>query len=373
MFSTRNRSILSGSPAAVLRSPEGQDAALQKAPALTLSRALVFDTCQTGVVLRTVLLVEAAAAVITLFTAGTSAEWVALMAAVTGAALPGTLLWLLAVCALKKVLAPWRPRWQLLTGAALGAAAALYGCALLRLSCVLDDVPGARTATWFASGLAGAMLASLVMAALMLRARATTPAAMAARIDELQARIRPHFLFNTLNSAIALVHQEPARAETLLEDLSELFRQALAEPGESVALADEIALAARYLAIEQVRFGDRLRVHWALDAAAGQARLPPLLLQPLVENAVRHGVEPSPEGAGIRIRTERRGASVVIEVVNDLPPLHWSKQPLAHGHGIALNNVRDRLRLMHDLQSQFRAGTVDGCYRVRIDIPAGTP
>jgi two-component system sensor histidine kinase AlgZ len=209
-----------------------------------------------------------------------------------------------------------------------------------------------------------------MMAALALRARGQTPAATTARLAELQSRIRPHFLFNTLNSAIALVRQEPAKAEAMLEDLSELFRQALADPGEAVTLADEIALAERYLAIEQVRFGDRLRIRWDIDPAANGARLPPLLLQPLVENAVKHGVEPSPEGAKIRIRTERRGSMAVIEVVNSLPPLRWADEPLPRGHGIALDNVRDRLRLLHDVQVQFSAGMDQKAYRVRIAIPA---
>jgi two-component system sensor histidine kinase AlgZ len=158
----------------------------------------------------------------------------------------------------------------------------------------------------------------------------------------------------------------------MLEDLAELFRQALADPGESCTLADEIALAERYLAIEQVRFGDRLRIRWDLDAAASSARLPPLLLQPLVENAIKHGVEPSPEGARLRIRTERRGSMVVIEVVNSLPPLRWADAPLPRGHGIALANVRDRLHLLHDMQAQFSAGMDDKSYRVRITIPAET-
>jgi two-component system sensor histidine kinase AlgZ len=217
---------------------------------------------------------------------------------------------------------------------------------------------------------AGAFIAGMVMAAMVLRARGQTPAAMTARLEELQSRIRPHFLFNTLNSAIALVREEPAKAETMLEDLAELFRQALADPGESGTLADEIALAERYLAIEQVRFGDRLRIRWDLDAAASSARLPPLLLQPLVENAIKHGVEPSPEGARLRIRTERRGDVVVIEVVNSLPPLRWADEPLPRGHGIALANVRDRLRLLHDMQMQFSAGMDQKNYRVRIAIPA---
>ncbi|NKF15170.1 sensor histidine kinase, partial [Rhizobium phaseoli] len=109
---------------------------------------------------------------------------------------------------------------------------ALYGCGLLRLTGVLSSAP------WLASALAGSLFAGLVMAAMVLRARGQTPAATTARLEELQSRIRPHFLFNTLNSAIALVREDPAKAETMLEDLAELFRQALADPGESCTLAD---------------------------------------------------------------------------------------------------------------------------------------
>lgn len=326
----------------------------------------LFDACQIGVVLRTVLLVEAVVAVATLFVGATPGEWLVLAATVTGGALPATLLWLVAACALKKILARLSRPAQYAAGATLGALSALYGCALLWLTGVV------ATAPWVASAAAGAMFAAVIMAALVLRARGQTPAAVTARLEELQARIRPHFLFNTLNSAIALVREEPAKAEAMLEDLSELFRRALADPDESVTLADEIALAERYLAIEQVRFGDRLRIRWDIDPSANAARLPPLLLQPLVENAVKHGVEPSPDGARLRIRTERRGGMVVIEVVNSLPPLRWADEPLPRGHGIALANVRDRLRLLHDMQAQFSAGLEQKNYRVRIVIPVGS-
>ena len=323
-------------------------------------------------VLRTVLLVESVVAVVTLFTAPTTVDWIVSIAIVSCGVMPGTLLWLLATCALKNGMSTWRPRWQYLGGAVLGSAAGLCGFGLLSMTGALGSMISLKAAPWFASALGGAMLASLVKAALVLRTRSQTPAALAARIEELQARIRPHFLFNTLNSAIALVREEPAKAEALLEDLSDLFRQALAEPGEFVTLADEIALAQRYLAIEHVRFGDRLRVCWTIDEAANGARLPPLLLQPLVENAVKHGVESSPDGASIRIRTERCGHRVMIDVVNSLPSLRRLRQPAPSGHGIALNNVRDRLRLMHDLRGRFSAGIVEGQYRVRIEIPAGT-
>jgi two-component system sensor histidine kinase AlgZ len=172
-------------------------------------------------------------------------------------------------------------------------------------------------------------------------------------------------LFNTLNSAIALVRDEPAKAESLLEDLSDLFRHALMDQGEFVTLADEIALAQRYLAIEQVRFGDRIQVKWVLDPEASAAKLPPLLLQPLLENAVKHGVEPSANGAQIRISTQRRGASVIIKVANTVPAGHGEP-----GSGLALDNVRDRLKLLHDVQGQFRSALEDGIFQVRIEVPA---
>ncbi|RYF37389.1 MAG: sensor histidine kinase, partial [Comamonadaceae bacterium] len=173
------------------------------------------------------------------------------------------------------------------------------------------------------------------------------------------------FLFNTLNSAIALVREDPARAEIILEDLSDLFRHALVDQGDAVTLAEEVLLARRYLDIEQVRFGDRLRVEWALDPRAGSARVPPLMLQPLVENAVKHGVEPSASGADVKVSTELRGRTVVIKVTNTVPAGQGER-----GHGVAQANVRDRLRLLHDVEGQFRTALKDGIYQVRMVVPA---
>lgn len=318
---------------------------------------LVFDACHTGVVLRAVLFVEVVLGAGTLFVADSPTDWLVQVALYTGGALPATLLWLIVACSLKTGLARLPQSAQYGMGLALGVLAGLAGCALVAA------VAGG-SAPWLASGVAGGLLAAALVAALVWRAKARTPAQTAARLTELQARIRPHFLFNTLNSAIALVRAEPARAEALLEDLSDLFRHALAEPGESVTLADEIALAQRYLAIEQVRFGGRLRVRWALDPAADLARLPPLLLQPLVENAVKHGVEPSPQGAELKISTERRGATVVVKVRNTVPAGQGEG-----GQGLALANVRERLRLMHDLEARFQTLLWDGVYQVRIEVP----
>jgi len=321
--------------------------------------ALVFDACHVGVVLRAVLFVETVMAVVSMFGATTPMEWATRLSMVTGAALPATLVWLIAACSLKKGLARLNPGWQQVAGVLLGTLAGLYGCGVLTLVGLLDPSP------WWASACAGALLSAVLVQALVLRAKGKAPAAIAARLAELQARIRPHFLFNTLNSAIALVRAEPRQAEGLLEDLSDLFRHALMEQGESVTLADEIALAKAYLAIEQVRFGARMRVEWALDEQANAARLPPLLLQPLVENAVKHGVEPSASGAHIKVSTQRRGSRVVIKVSNTTPVTR--SEP---GHGLALDNVRERLALLHDVQAQFQSGLKNGVFQVRIELPA---
>ena len=323
------------------------------------ARRLVFDACHVGMVLRAVLFVEAVVGIGAMFGASTFFDWLTRLSLLTWGALPATLVWLIAACSLKKVLARLSDTAQQVAGVALGAVSGVYGCAMLSLVGLLDPVP------WLAGAFSGAMLSAVLVAALVLRARGQTPAATTARLSELQARIRPHFLFNTLNSAIALVRAEPAKAEALLEDLSDLFRHALMEQGEFVTLADEIALAQRYLAIEQVRFGDRLQVEWALDADASAARLPPLLLQPLVENAVQHGVEPSATGAHVRISTQRRGSTVVIKVTNTVPAGQGER-----GAGLALDNVRDRLSLLHDVQGQFQSALKDGVFQVRIQVPA---
>ncbi|NPC56168.1 sensor histidine kinase [Caenimonas soli] len=321
-------------------------------------RALLFDACHVGVILRAVLFVETVMSVGAMFGATSIQGWLLRVSVLSAAALPATLAWLIVACSLKKLLARLAPAVQQVFGVLLGAVAGVYGCALLALIQFAGPVP------WVASAFAGALLSAAQVAALVLRAKGRMPADTAARLSELQARIRPHFLFNTLNSAIALVREDPARAEAILEDLSDLFRHALVEPGESVTLAEEVALARRYLDIEQVRFGERLRVEWALDPAAGGAKVPPLVLQPLVENAVKHGVEPSAAGAQVKISTQRRSSTVVIKVTNTVPG--GQGRP---GHGVAQDNVRDRLRLLHDVQGQFQTVLKDGIYQVRLEVP----
>ncbi len=319
---------------------------------------LVFDACQVGVILRAVLYVEAVIAIGLMYVASGTADWLGRVAVVTGGALPATLLWLVLGCSFKRLLARLPLSLQMATGVVLGALAGVYACGMLTLLGFSETPP------WLASACTGALLAAGLLAGLVWRVRGRTPAATTARLAELQSRIRPHFLFNTLNTAIALVREEPAKAEAVLEDLSDLFRHALTERGDSSSVGQEIELARRYLAIEQVRFGERLQVEWALDERAHAARLPPLILQPLVENAVKHGVEPSARGAQLRVSTQVRGQMALIKVTNTVP----AGQGHA-GHGIALANVRDRLRLLHDLQGGFRTALVDDVYQARIEVP----
>ena len=322
------------------------------------ARASLFDACHVGVVLRAVLFTQAVTGVGALYGLGGALDWLMRFALLTGGVLPATLAWLIAACLLKARLNRLPAALQWLAGISLGAVSGLYGCGLLAFMGLLEPAP------FSAAAATGALMAAMVMAGLVWRARALLPAATTARLAELQSRIRPHFLFNTLNSAIALVRAEPAQAEAVLEDLAELFRSALADPAESVTLGQEITLAQRYLAIERVRFGGRLRVQWRVDASANGARLPPLLLQPLVENAVKHGVEPSPNGADVYISSEVRGGMVVIKVTNTVPD-----GPGARGHGLALSNVRERLLLLHDVQSRFNTAVKNGRFQVRMEVP----
>lgn len=331
---------------------------MQDMPVLPVERELVFDTCQVGVVLRAVWFVLTVVCVAALFGAQSFIAWLAQMGLLTGAALPAVLVWLLSVCGLKRWLARWPMPLQWAVGSALGAVGALYGVGLLVWVGLLGHEH------WWTAGASGALMGAMLVAALVWRAKARAPAGTAARLAELQARIRPHFLFNTLNSAIALVREEPAKAESLLEDLSELFRHALADSNEAVSLRQELELAHHYLAIEKVRFAERLNVEWALDEDTFGAKLPPLILQPLVENAVKHGVEPSAAGATVRISTQRRGSVVVIKVTNTLPSGAGVK-----GNGLALDNVRQRLALLHDVQGRFQSALVDGVFQVRLEIP----
>src|SRR5579862_872497 len=213
--------------------------------------------------------------------------------------------------------------------------------------------------------LAGATAAA-VLAYLRLHMKAHSPALAEARLQALQARIRPHFLFNSLNAVLGLIRRDPKRAEQTLEDLSDLFRALMSDGRSLVRLADEISLIERYAAIEQLRLGERLRMSWDLDNAPVDAMLPPLVLQPLVENAIYHGVEPGTGTGDVLVRVERRGDRVLVAIEN---PWHAAGAGGRAGNHMALDNIRERLMLFFDDEARLESSVQGARYLVEIEIP----
>ena len=210
-----------------------------------------------------------------------------------------------------------------------------------------------------------AALAAGLLGYFRLLVKAFSPALAEARLQALQARIRPHFLFNSLNAVLALIRRDPRRAERTLEDLADLFRTLMSDARQFVRLSDEIALLERYAELEQLRLGERLRITWELDAAPSDALLPPLVLQPLLENAVYHGVEPGTGAGEVLVRIERRGDRVIARIEN---PYIEAEQQRA-GNRMALENIRERLALFFDAEARIENSLHGNRYRVEIEMP----
>jgi two-component system, LytTR family, sensor histidine kinase AlgZ len=198
-----------------------------------------------------------------------------------------------------------------------------------------------------------------------LRNRAFSPALAEARLQALQARIRPHFLYNTLNAVLSLIRRDPKRAEVALEDLAELYRMVMADAKNLTTLARELDLTRQYLNLEQLRLGPRLVVQWKTDEAPRDALVPPLLLQPLVENAVYHGVEPGTGPGTIEIAIRRERDRVHLTLTNPYHPEHQHRQ----GNRMALANIRERLALHFDVEAKLESGVQGANYEIAIVIP----
>ena len=268
---------------------------------------------------------------------------------------------LLASLTLLYAAAPWLLRVSYWSGCALVIAVVL-ACATATQAVLGEFAPASLVRTLVLAASASAM----VLAYLRLHTKAYSPALAEARLQALQARIRPHFLFNSLNAVLALIRSDPRRAERTLEDLAELFRALMSDGRNLVRLADEIALIERYASIEQLRLGERLRMSWDMDHAPMDAMLPALVLQPLLENAIYHGVEPGTDIGDVLLRIERRGDRVLVLIENP-----W-REPVSGaraGNHMALDNIRERLMLFFDDEARLESRVEGSRYRVQIDIP----
>ncbi len=212
-------------------------------------------------------------------------------------------------------------------------------------------------------------LVALATGALMvyfdLRGRALSPAFTEARLQALQARIRPHFLFNSINAVLSLIRQNPKRAEAALEDMADLFRVLMADNRSLSPLAREVDLCRQYLELEQLRLGERLQIEWHIDKMPADALVPPLVLQPLLENAVYHGIEPRVEPGVVSINIY--GARGQVHAVLRNPYRHDGGHHA--GNKMALANIRERLQLHFDAEATLDTRVGDDTYQVHIAMP----
>ena len=211
------------------------------------------------------------------------------------------------------------------------------------------------------------IVTGIVLYYFYLQERAYSPAIAEARLQALQARIRPHFLFNSINAVLSLINSQPKRAETALEDMSDLFRVLMSENRDLVPIAQEIALCQQYLDLEKLRLEDRLKITWQINDMPSEAMIPPLILQPLLENAVYHGIEPMPEGGEIIVKIYAKVKELHVSISNPYAPQNDHHS----GNKMALKNIKERLKLHFDLESSLKAEAKNSRYEVHIRIPFG--
>jgi len=318
--------------------------------------------CHLGVNLRIALTVEAALVAGVVARAPDVPAFWAEFIALSALAQPALLLTLLVLCAAGRWLRglPYR--------AGVGSTLALGVVAPVLAAWWLSPLLGGQPVSLVALAVFSLLLGAGLLAYFNLRARALSPAITEARLQALQARIRPHFLFNSLNAVLSLVRSDPLRAERALENMADLFRALMGNARQLAPLEDEVALIRAYLELEQLRLGDRLQVVWHIGNMPGDALIPPLVVQPLVENAVYHGIEPLAEGGEISLNIYRSADKVHIVVRNPIA----SEAGHHKGNRIALDNIRERLLLHFDLDAQLKLEPLGAVYQVHIVIPYTT-
>jgi two-component system, LytTR family, sensor histidine kinase AlgZ len=232
------------------------------------------------------------------------------------------------------------------------------------------DQPNLEHAGFLLRNLAiGAVLSGMVLRYFYVRHQwaQQVEAEAQARVQALHARIRPHFLFNSLNTVAALTAQDPRLAEEVVQDLAELFRVTMRDMRERITLEQELEFTRSYLRIEAQRLGERLQIDWTLKNLPLNAPVPPLILQPLVENAVYHGIEPRAGGGRVHILGTYNRGVLRLEVRNPLP----DPSARAHNNGnrMALDNIRERLQLAYGPGARLEMDQREGLYRVRVLFP----
>jgi two-component system sensor histidine kinase AlgZ len=329
-----------------------------------LPRPALPDFRNLGTVLRILVAVNAGAALYALAREPSPARWFAELSVALGVAEP----YLFLVLAILWLASPRLSRLPYDTGAGIVVLVTiLAGIAVWETRHLLAPLPGG--AVLFAWLVWGIVAAVAMLGYFHLRARALSPAIVEARLQALQARIRPHFLFNSINAVLSLVRAEPARAETALQDMADLFRVLMRDNRDLAPLSDEIELCRQYLELEQLRLGERLTVDWNLKSMPGDALVPPLVLQPLLENAVYHGIEPSSQPGIVSINVFLTRGEVHAILRNP-----YRKEGGRHhsGNKMALGNVRERLALHFDAEASLESRVTKDGYEVHIRLPYRT-
>lgn len=352
--------------AAEYRSQVNKSAAVQKPmqsraeTAVPTPRRVIPDGCNLGVVLRVLAAVNLAVLGAALAAAHAAEHAVDRFLALATLVEPVALLTLILWCLLRRGL----PALRLPVQRALAwSVPAILALLLLGVLGPLRSQAGGLALLSYP--LAALLAGAAIQHYLELRERAFSPAVAEARFQALQSRIRPHFFFNSLNAALAVVREDPRRAERMLESIAELFRAVMGDVRKLVPIEQELELCRRYVEIEQTRLGERLQVEWQLSPTHPRARVPQLLLQPVIENAVRYGAEKIAGDCHIVVRVRQHGFKLEVFVSNPI-----AREPVQReGNQIGLTNIRGRLALIYDLEAQLDARVRRDRFELTMSIP----
>jgi two-component system sensor histidine kinase AlgZ len=321
-------------------------------------RRVIPDGCNMGVLLRVIAIVVALAGTAAVADADGPRDALERFLRVIAIAAPATLATLMLWCMLRRVLPA--------TG--VGVQRALAWVTPVAVTFVFAQLfRDGHGTPWMPLGqsLAAGVLGAGVQHYYELRERAFSPAVAEAKYQALQSRIRPHFLFNSLNAVLAVIRTEPAKAERMLESIAELFRAVMADTRKLVPLAQELELCRDYVEIEQTRLGNRLAVDWQIGAYHPRAKVPQLLLQPVIENAIRYGAEKLPGRADIVVRVRQHGFTLELFVSNPIAP----ERPEREGNQIGLANIRGRLALIYDLEARMETQVRRDRFELLMTLP----